>query len=198
MIESFRDKETKKIFQRKYSKKFPVNIQKLALRKLIMLDNAENINDLRVPPGNRLEKLSGDRKGEHSIRINDQYRICFMMDKSNIYNVEITDYHEQEGFKMIELPTISEILKEEFMDPMGISAYKLANEIKVPTSRIQDILHDRRKITPDTSIRQGRYFGVSDKYFLNLQLDIDLRKEEEKNKKIFDSIIPYEKMQVSL
>lgn len=59
-----------------------------------MLDNAENINDLRVPPGNRLEKLSGDRKGEHSIRINDQYRICFMMDKSNIYNVEITDYHE--------------------------------------------------------------------------------------------------------
>ncbi|WP_195558397.1 HigA family addiction module antitoxin [Ligilactobacillus salivarius] len=95
---------------------------------------------------------------------------------------------------MIELPTISEILKEEFMDPMGISAYKLANEIKVPTSRIQDILHDRRKITPDTSIRLGRYFGVSDKYFLNLQLDIDLRKEEEKNKKIFDSIIPYEKM----
>lgn len=94
MIESFRDKETKKIFQRKYSKKFPVNIQKLALRKLIMLDNAENINDLRVPPGNRLEKLSEDRKGEHSIRINDQYRICFMMDKSNIYNVEITDYHE--------------------------------------------------------------------------------------------------------
>ncbi|MFV9732765.1 HigA family addiction module antitoxin [Ligilactobacillus salivarius] len=99
---------------------------------------------------------------------------------------------------MIELPTISEILKEEFMDPMGISAYKLANEIKVPTSRIQDILHDRRKITPDTSIRLGRYFGISDKYFLNLQLDIDLRKEEEKNKKIFDSIIPYEKMQVSL
>ena len=99
---------------------------------------------------------------------------------------------------MIELPTISEILKEEFMDPMGISAYKLANEIKVPTSRIQDILHDRRKITPDTSIRLGRYFGVSDKYYLNLQLDIDLRKEEEKNKKIFDSIIPYEKMQVSL
>lgn len=99
---------------------------------------------------------------------------------------------------MIELPTISEILKEEFMDPIGISAYKLANEIKVPTSRIQDILHDRRKITPDTSIRLGRYFGISDKYFLNLQLDIDLRKEEEKNKKIFDSIIPYEKMQVSL
>ena len=78
------------------------------------------------------------------------------------------------------------------------TATKLANEIKVPTSRIQDILHDRRKITPDTSIRLGRYFGVSDKYFLNLQLDIDLRKEEEKNKKIFDSIIPYEKMQVSL
>ena len=83
---------------------------------------------------------------------------------------------------MIELPTVSEILKEEFMEPMGISAYKLAEEIKVPTSRVQDILHGRRQITPDTSIRLGRYFGVSDRYFLNIQVEISLRREEEKNK----------------
>ncbi len=75
----------------------------------------------------------------------------------------------------IETPKMSEILKEEFMLPLGISAYRLANDIDVPVSRIQDILHDRRKITADTSIRLGRYFGVSENYFLNLQSDIDIR-----------------------
>ena len=75
----------------------------------------------------------------------------------------------------IETPKISEILWEEFMKPMGLSAYRLAQEINVPTSRIQDILHDRRKITADTSLRLAKYFGVSDRYFLDLQNDIDIR-----------------------
>lgn len=75
----------------------------------------------------------------------------------------------------IETPKMSEILKEEFMVPFKLSAYRLAKDIGVPTSRIQDILHDRRKITAETSIRLGRYFGLSDKYFLNLQDDIDIR-----------------------
>ena len=77
----------------------------------------------------------------------------------------------------IETPTIGEILREEFMEPMGISAYRLAQETFVPVSRIQDILHDRRKITVDSSVRLGRFFGVSDRYFLNLQNDIDIRNE---------------------
>ena len=81
----------------------------------------------------------------------------------------------------IETPTISEILQEEFMGPMNISAYKLANDIHVPVSRIQDILHDRRKITVDTSIRLGIYFGVSDRYFLNMQNDIDIRNARRTN-----------------
>lgn len=72
-------------------------------------------------------------------------------------------------------PTISEILYEEFMEPMNLSAYKLAQEIHVPASRIQDILHGRRKITADTSLRLAKYFGVSDRYFLDLQNDIDIR-----------------------
>lgn len=75
----------------------------------------------------------------------------------------------------IPTPTIGEILQEEFLEPMGISAYKLAHEIHVPTSRIQDILHDRRKITVDTSLRLAKYFGVSDRYFLDMQNDIDIR-----------------------
>lgn len=71
--------------------------------------------------------------------------------------------------------TVSEILVEEFMKPMGVSIYKLSKDIKVPISRIQDIIHNRRKITPDTSIRLGIYFGVSERYFLNLQNEIDIR-----------------------
>jgi len=77
MIKSFRDKETEKIFNRLLSRKLPQNIQQLARRKLVILDSATDLNTLRVPPGNKLEALKGDRKGQHSIRINDQWRICF-------------------------------------------------------------------------------------------------------------------------
>ena len=76
----------------------------------------------------------------------------------------------------ITTPTVSEILREEFMEPLGISAYRLAQAINVPLSRVQDILHDRRKITADTSLRLAKFFGVSDRYFLDLQNDIDIRK----------------------
>ncbi|MDY2598399.1 MAG: HigA family addiction module antitoxin [Lachnospiraceae bacterium] len=75
----------------------------------------------------------------------------------------------------IAAPTVGEILQEEFMEPMNISAYKLAQEIHVPVSRIQDVLHNRRKITADTSLRLAKYFGVSDRYFLDMQNDIDIR-----------------------
>jgi proteic killer suppression protein len=75
------------------SRKFPPEIQQTALRKLRMLNNAASLNDLRIPPANRLEKLSGDREGQYSIRINDQWRICFEWYENNAYQVEITDYH---------------------------------------------------------------------------------------------------------
>jgi len=74
-------------------KNLPGDIQQIALRKLRMISNARSINDLRIPPANRLEKLSGDRSGQHSIRINDQWRICFEWDDDSAYNVEIVDYH---------------------------------------------------------------------------------------------------------
>ena len=94
MIKSFADKETKRIYDQEKSAKLPASIQKVALRKLIMIDNAETIEDLRVPPSNHLEKLKGDREGQHSIRINDKYRICFIVgDDDNVYEVEIVDYH---------------------------------------------------------------------------------------------------------
>ncbi|HKY99881.1 MAG TPA: type II toxin-antitoxin system RelE/ParE family toxin [Rhabdochlamydiaceae bacterium] len=93
MIKSFKDAETQKIYQREHSRKLPADIQQVALRKLRMINNAINLIDLRVPPANRLEKLSGGRAGQHSIRINNQWRICFEWKGSDAFNVEITDYH---------------------------------------------------------------------------------------------------------
>ena len=93
MIKSFADKETEKVYQQIFSKKLPHDIQRVALRKLILIDNAGCLEDLRIPPANHLEQLSGDRKGQYSIRINDQFRICFIVDGNNFYEVEIVDYH---------------------------------------------------------------------------------------------------------
>jgi len=93
MIKTFADKETNKIVKRNFSKKLPTKIQHLARRKLLMIDAAIAIEDLRSPPGNHLEKLSGNRKGQYSIRINDQWRICFVWKSGDAYQVEITDYH---------------------------------------------------------------------------------------------------------
>jgi proteic killer suppression protein len=93
MIRSFRDRESEKIFRRERSRRLPSGVQRVALRKLLILDAAESLDDLRVPPGNRLEKLSGARPGQYSIRINDQWRICFVWKDGDPYEVEITDYH---------------------------------------------------------------------------------------------------------
>ena len=93
MIIGFASKETEKVWQGEVSRKLPREIQQIALRKLFMLDKAQVLNDLRVPPANRLEALKDDRKGQHSIRINDQWRICFLWTKSGPDSVEIVDYH---------------------------------------------------------------------------------------------------------
>ena len=94
MIVSFKSDDTKLIFDGFRSRHYPPDIQKIALRKLLLLNAATSVNDLRIPPGNRLEKLAGDRKGQYSIRINNQWRICFIWtDENNADQVEIVDYH---------------------------------------------------------------------------------------------------------
>ncbi|MCK4504820.1 MAG: type II toxin-antitoxin system RelE/ParE family toxin [Candidatus Aegiribacteria sp.] len=93
MIQSFNCKETEKLFNREYSRKLPSSIQRVAFRKLRMLHRSSSIEDLRVPPGNRLEVLYGKRKGQRSIRINEQWRICFKWEQGDAFNVEIVDYH---------------------------------------------------------------------------------------------------------
>ena len=91
----------------------------------------------------------------------------------------------------IPTPTIGEILREEFMEPLDITAYKLAKDIGVPTSRVLEILHGKRKVTADTSLRLAKYFGLTDKYFLDIQNDIDIRHLKEEQKDELDKIIPY-------
>jgi len=93
MIRSFRCKETQKIFSREFSKKLPHEIQRNAYKKLIMLDISTTLDDLKIPPSNHLEKLTKDRTGQHSIRINRQYRVCFVWRDGHAYDVEIVDYH---------------------------------------------------------------------------------------------------------
>lgn len=93
MIRSFGDRDTERLFRREPIRRFPAELQRTMLRKLVVLDAAEALEDLRVPPGNRLEKLRGDRAGQHSIRINDQWRICFRWRGSDAFDVVLVDYH---------------------------------------------------------------------------------------------------------
>jgi len=93
MIKTFQDNHTEDVFYRRHVRKFSSGLQRVAYRKLLIIDAAETLDDLKVPPGNRLEKLTGNRKDQYSIRINDQWRICFSFRQGDAYNVEITDYH---------------------------------------------------------------------------------------------------------
>jgi toxin HigB-1 len=93
MIRSFEDRDTERVFRRIRAPRFSAEVQRIALRKLLILDAADLLDDLRSPPGNRLEKLVGRRQGQHSIRINDRWRICFRWKGADAHDVEITDYH---------------------------------------------------------------------------------------------------------
>jgi toxin HigB-1 len=93
MIRSFRDKEAERVFLRERRTKLDHSLRRVALRKLLLLDAAESLDDVRVPPGNRLEKLAGDREGQYSIRINNQWRVCFRWEDGDAHDVEIVDYH---------------------------------------------------------------------------------------------------------
>jgi len=93
VIKSFKDKETEKVYRRLFVRSLPRESQRVALRKLRMVNNARSLRDLRSPPGNRLKRLRGDRKGQHAIRINDRWRICFVWRENDAYEVEVTDYH---------------------------------------------------------------------------------------------------------
>jgi addiction module HigA family antidote len=147
----------------------PSDIQAVDLRKLRLLNNARRIDDLRIPPANRLEALQGRRRGQHSIRttINGGFALFGemampMRSKSSTITERLPN------------PSPGEILAEEFLKPMGLSQTALARAIGVPPRRINEIVLGKRTVTADTDLRLARYFRMSDGFFLGLQTDHDL------------------------
>jgi addiction module HigA family antidote len=194
MIRSFADKRTAAIFTGLAVKGLPPGIQRRAKAKLHALDAAAAVDDLRSPPGNRLERLKGDRAEQYSIRVNDQWRICFVWRGGDardagiatiarIGTMTIKDEDLDRG--RIDLSTVAsggklkpvhpgEILRDEFLEPFGISVYALAKAIHVPRSRANDIVLGRRGVSADTAMRLGRYLGTTPEFWVNLQSRYDL------------------------
>lgn len=177
MIPSFSDRDTAELFAGKRVKRF-ANLASVAERKLRQLDSATTLDALRAPPGNRLEALSADRKGQHSIRINDPWRVCFVWTAEGVRDVEIVDYHciQAETKMSIAAPKNGmrpihpgEILREDYLKPLDMSANALAQALHVPASRINDIVLERRGVTVDTAFRLVRYFGGDVQTWMNLQ-----------------------------
>jgi addiction module HigA family antidote len=160
----------------------PSAVQRVALRKLVQPDAATALVDLRVPPGNRLERLKGKRAGQFSIRINDQWRICFRWRPERC--VRGGDRRLSLGGKMSvkRLAPVhpGEILLKDFLEPLGLTQYRLAKSLTVPPRRVNEIVHGKRAVTADTALRLARFFGTSERFWLNLQTGYDLEIERDR------------------
>jgi addiction module HigA family antidote len=191
MIRSFACPETEKLFNDESSRRLPSQIQRVARRKLLVLHQARNLNDLRVPYANHLEALKDDRKGQHSIRVNDQWRICFRgMAKMRLTWKLWTIIKIMKTNKLSPIHP-GEILREEFMKPRELSQNALARALNVPPRRINEIVLEKRGITADTALRLARYFGTTAEMWAGLQADYDLRLARyEKQKQIERDIEP--------
>jgi len=172
MIQSFVDSEAELIWSGRRSRKLPADIQNVALRKLRLMNQARVLGDLRVPPGNRLEALRADRQGQHSIRINDNgaFVSCGMREDRHVSKSSTTTTRSG----LLANPHPGEILLEEFLKPMGLSQNALARAVHVAPRRINEIVLGKRDVTADTDLRLARYFGLSEGFFLGLQMDYDL------------------------
>jgi len=201
LIKTFADKNTKEFWDTGKSQRVPpANLRKASRKKLAMLNSAVRLEDLRIPPGNRLEELRHDRKGQHSIAINDQFRVCFVWRDGHAYDVGITDYHEIMSMeKNVSIKNENqagwavhpgEILREEFLEPMNISAYRLAVELRVSPPTVNDIVREKRGITPEMAARLSRYFGTSEQFWLNLQDAFAVHQVKKKYSKELKAIKP--------
>jgi len=155
-------------------------IERQALRKLDMLHAAPDLRSLTSLPGNHLEQLKGDRKRQYSIRINEQWRICFEWGDGDAYQVEMVDYHKEKIMaKKLKPVHPGEILREEFMKPLRLSRNRMALDLRVPVMRIADIVNEKRGITADTALRFACYFRNSPAFWMNLQSRYELEVAED-------------------
>lgn len=176
MIRSFHGRAAERLFDDQDVPRFR-SFERAARRKLLLLHRAVSLQDLRVPPGNRLEDLKGDRQGQHSIRINDQWRICFVWRDGDAFDLRspITTEGAHMVTRRLEPIHPGEILEEDFMRPLGLSANAIAKRIDVPVTRISEMVRGRRGVTADTALRLARFFGTSPELWLGLQAEYDLR-----------------------
>lgn len=186
MIQSFADPETELIWSGQRSRRLPADIQNVALRKLRLLNQARVISDLRVPPGNRLEALKADRQGQHSIRTNGESVSSGMKEDRPMSKSPTTT--TKGG--LLQNPHPGEILLEEFLKPMSLSQNGLARAVHVAPRRINEIVLGKRDITADTDLRLARYFGLSEGFFLGLQMDYDLMQRRREIDRDLKSIRP--------
>ena len=181
-IQSFADANTEKVWRRQHVARLGTDIQRAAQKKLRLLNAAGTLGDLRVPPGNRLKKLTGNRAGQHSIRVNDQFRICFTWTAGGPADVEIVDDHEKGGNAMTKAHdpiTPGEILRTEFLEPLEISQYRLAQATGLSQTRIGEIVRGKRRITTETGLRLSRALGTSERFWINIQADHDIDVEHD-------------------
>jgi toxin HigB-1 len=189
MIAGFRCNETQCVFQGEQSAVLPPDIQKTARRKLRYLHHARTLKDLRVPPGNHLEALKGERKGRHSIRINLKWRICFVWgEDNNAYHVEIVDLSlRKKGTKMkksnkrLDPVHPGEVLHEDFMEPLNMSCHAVAKAIGTTPTAISEICRGKRSVTAEMALKLGRLFNVSPEIWIGMQADYDLEVAREKS-----------------
>lgn len=180
-IRSFRDKTTEAVFGGKCPKGFPSDLFSVTRRKLAILDAAVFLDVLRSPPGNHLEALHDDRAGQHSIRVNDQFRICFRWTEAGPEDVEFVDYHQEtimtDTLEIVAtLPPLhpGEVLREEFLVPLNLSAGKVAKACGVPRTRIERIATEQLGVTGDTAVRLGRVLGTGPEFWMNLEARFEI------------------------
>ena len=188
MIRGFAEAETATVWSGRRGRKLPSDIQGVALRKLRMLNQARSLRDLLVPPANLLEALKGDRKGQHSIRVNDQWRVVFEWTAQGPSRVKVTDYHEwqEDGrMKIHRQPTTpGEILSEEFLKPMGMTQTELADHIGCDVKVVNRIVNGRTSVTAEMAIRLGAALRMSPEFWLNAQQAVDIYHAARKVKKV--------------
>lgn len=181
MIRTFADKETERLCATGHTRRLPQDIVRRALTRLKYLDIATSAEDLREPLSNRLEPLAGDRAGQWSIRINDQWRLCFRFEDGHAFDVEIVDYHR--GFVIMSIPATTNGLPpihpgellEEILGDRGMSQAAFARAIDVSPMRISHVIREERPVTAELALRFGRAFGQSPQFWMNLQTDYDLK-----------------------
>lgn len=181
MTRSFADDETERFYTTGKSRRIPIEMHRRANMRLTQLNAATRIEDLRLPPSNRLEALRHDRLGQWSVCISDRYQVCFRFENGDAFDVEIVDYHEEGVVMMINsgLPAIhpGEFLAE-ILSELGLSQAQFARAIGVSPMRVSHVIHGTRPVTAELALRFGRALGQSPQYWLNLQAAYDLKGAE--------------------